>query len=639
MPIRVLSEELASQIAAGEVVERPASVVKELIENALDAGARSITITIEAAGRTLIRIADDGQGIPSAEVELAFARHATSKLTGVDDLFRIQTLGFRGEALASIASVSRVTALTRAAGETTGSQLRLEGGSVLERRSVGAPQGTVISVEDLFYNVPARLKFLKSDTSERGQITSLITRYAIAYPHTRWKLVIDQRTAFQTTGSGDVREVLASAYGLDVARQLIEIDSEQEPDRIPEPEIPPDELDDHALHEEPDPFGIRERRALYGGRSIVKVHGFISPPALNRSNRRDITLFVNGRWVQDIRLSTAVLQAYHTMLMVGRYPLAVVFVDVPPEDVDVNVHPTKAEVRFRNADKAFSAIERTVRRALVAQAPVPEVQMRRWDTAVGEDVPLQRPSLQWSPDWSVAGDAPIAPGPVAPSLPSTTPEARPAELPLAQDPAPTTGQQPLPASDIPLLRVIGQVGTAYIVAEGPDGLYLIDQHAAHERILFEAFRLQAAASQVVSQALLAPAVVEVAPNAAQLIEDQLPVLGQLGFSVEPFGGQQFLVRALPTVLGRLDPARALRVLVEDFEEDETPLQTEIEARLIARVCKRAAIKAGQTLSPIEMQELVRQLERCASPRTCPHGRPTMIFLSVDTLEKQFGRKG
>ncbi len=639
MPIRVLSEELASQIAAGEVVERPASVVKELIENALDAGARSITITIEAAGRTLIRIADDGQGIPSAEVELAFARHATSKLSGVDDLFRIQTLGFRGEALASIASVSRVTALTRAAGEATGSQLRLEGGSVIERRSVGAPQGTVISVEDLFYNVPARLKFLKSDTSERGQITSLITRYAIAYPRARWKLVIDQRTAFQTTGSGDVREVLASAYGLDVARQLIEIDSEQEPDRIPEPEIPPDELDDHALHEEPDPFGIRERRALFGGRSIVKVHGFISPPALNRSNRRDITLFVNGRWVQDIRLSTAVLQAYHTMLMVGRYPLAVVFVEVPPEDVDVNVHPTKAEVRFRNADKAFSAIERTVRRALVAQAPVPEVQMRRWDTAVGEDVPLQRPSLQWSPDWSVAGDAPISPGPVAPSLPSTSPEAQPAELPLVQESAPTTGQQPLPASDIPLLRVIGQVGTAYIVAEGPDGLYLIDQHAAHERILFEAFRLQAAASQVVSQALLAPAVVEVAPNAAQLIEDQLPVLSQLGFSVEPFGGQQFLVRALPTVLGRLDPARALRVLVEDFEEDETPLQTEIEARLIARVCKRAAIKAGQTLSPIEMQELVRQLERCASPRTCPHGRPTMIFLSVDTLEKQFGRKG
>lgn len=637
MPIRVLSEELASQIAAGEVVERPASVVKELIENALDAGARSITITIEAAGRTLIRIADDGQGIPSAEVELAFARHATSKLSGVDDLFRIQTLGFRGEALASIASVSRVTALTRAAGEATGSQLRLEGGSVIERRSVGAPQGTVISVEDLFYNVPARLKFLKSDTSERGQIMSLITRYAIAYPRARWKLVIDQRTAFQTTGSGDVREVLASAYGLDVARQLIEIDSEQEPDRIPEPEIPPEELDDHALHEEPDPFGIRERRVLFGGRSIVKVHGFISPPALNRSNRRDITLFVNGRWVQDIRLSTAVLQAYHTMLMVGRYPLAVVFVEVPPEDVDVNVHPTKAEVRFRNADKAFSAIERTVRRALVAQAPVPEVQMRRWDTAVGEDVPLQRPSLQWSPDWSVAGDAPIAPGPVAPSLPSTTAEARPAELPLAQEPTPATGQQPLPASDIPLLRVIGQVGTAYIVAEGPDGLYLIDQHAAHERILFEAFRLQAAASQVVSQALLAPAVVEVAPNAAQLIEDQLPVLSQLGFSVEPFGGQQFLVRALPTVLGRLDPARALRVLVEDFEEDETPLQTEIEARLIARVCKRAAIKAGQTLSPIEMQELVRQLERCASPRTCPHGRPTMILLTQTMIERQFGR--
>jgi DNA mismatch repair protein MutL len=227
-------------------------------------------------------------------------------------------------------------------------------------------------------------------------------------------------------------------------------------------------------------------------------------------------------------------------------------------------------------------------------------------------------------------------------MPASDPNqpAAPVELPLPGEPAPTTaGQQPLPASDMPLLRVIGQIGTAYIVAEGPDGLYLIDQHAAHERILFEAFRLQAAASQVVSQALLAPAVVEVTPGAAQIIEDQLPVLGQLGFSVEPFGGQQFLVRALPTVLGRLDPARALRVLVEDFEEDETPLQAEVEARLIARVCKRAAIRAGQTLSPIEMQELVRQLERCQSPRTCPHGRPTMIFLSVDTLEKQFGRRG
>ncbi len=640
MPIRVLSEELASQIAAGEVVERPASVVKELIENALDAGARNITVTIEAAGRTLIRIADDGQGISSREVELAFARHATSKLTVVDDLFRIQTLGFRGEALASIASVSRVTALTRAAGEATGTQLRLEAGSVIERRSVGAPQGTVISVEDLFYNVPARLKFLKSDTSERGQIATLITRYAIAYPRVRWKLVVDQRTAFQSTGSGDLREVLASAYGVDIARQLIEINSEQEAGQIPAPEVPPDDLDDRALHEtEPDPFGIRERRALYGGRAIIKVHGYISPPALNRSNRRDITLFVNGRWVQDIRLSTAVLQAYHTMLMVGRYPLAVIFIEVPPEDVDVNVHPTKAEVRFRNADKAFSAIERTVRRALVAQAPVPEVQMRRWDTAVGDDVPLQRPALQWSPDWSLApGALPMATA--EPASDSPAPEPQPVAQPLSLDPAPPApGQQPLPAAGMPLLRVIGQIGTAYIVAEGPDGLYLIDQHAAHERILFEAFRLQAAASQVVSQALLAPAVVEVAPSAAQLIESQLPLLGQLGFSVEPFGGQQFLVRALPTVLGRLDPARALRVLVEDFEEDETPLQAEVEARLIARVCKRAAIRAGQTLTTVEMQELVRQLEHCQSPRTCPHGRPTMIFLSVDTLEKQFGRRG
>ena len=615
MPIRLLTEEVASQIAAGEVVERPASVVKELVENALDAGARNVTVTVEGGGRHLMRVADDGIGIPADEVELAFARHATSKLSSADDLFHVQTLGFRGEALASIASVSRLTMMTRAAAESAGTQIRLEGGTILQRTSIGAPQGTVVSVENLFYNVPARLKFLKSETAERSHIAALISRYAIAYASVRFKLVFDSRAVFQSSGSGDVREVLVSVYGVEIAKQLIELGSTYEPPPIPPPPAEEDETDDLAL---------RDRSTAYASRSTIKVSGFISPPSLNRSNRKDITLFVNGRWVQDVRLSAAVLQAYHTMLMVGRYPIAVVMVTLAPEDVDVNVHPTKAEVRFRNYDGAFTAVERAIRKTLTERAPVPHLEVRRWDITAGAD-DRHAPS-RWSPDWGLHGQ-------IEPSLVETRHGAS------LQQPDAQNAQPPLPTDQVPLLRVIGQVGAAYIVAEGPDGLYLIDQHAAHERVLYETFSLQRAAAHIVSQALLEPVAVEVPPDAAALLHSQIETLNQIGFSIEPFGGNTFLVRSLPTVLGNVDPARAVRVVVEDFEEDETVLAAEVEARLMARVCKRAAVKAGQVLSITEQAELVQRLEQCLSPRTCPHGRPTMIHLSVEALERQFGRKG
>ena len=615
MPIRLLTEEVASQIAAGEVVERPASVVKELVENALDAGARNVMVTVEGGGRHLMRVADDGIGIPADEVELAFARHATSKLSSADDLFHVQTLGFRGEALASIASVSRLTMMTRAAAESVGTQIRVEAGAILQRTSIGAPQGTVVSVENLFYNVPARLKFLKSETAERSHIAALISRYAIAYAAVRFKLVFDSRTVFQSSGSGDVREVLVTVYGVEIAKQLIELGSLYEPPASPPP-AEDDEADDLALRE--------PRSTLHASRPTIRVSGFISPPSLNRSNRKEITLFVNGRWVQDVRLSAAVLQAYHTMLMVGRYPIAVVMVALAPEDVDVNVHPTKAEVRFRNYDGAFTAVERAIRKTLTERAPIPHLEARRWDITAGAD-DRHAPS-RWSPDWGLRGQ--IEPSPV---------ETRPGAS--LQQPDAQNAQPPLPSDQVPLLRVIGQVGAAYIVAEGPDGLYLIDQHAAHERVLYETFSLQRAAAHIVSQALLEPVAVEVPPDAAALLHSQIETLNQIGFSVEPFGGNTFLVRSLPTVLGNVDPARAVRVVVEDFEEDETVLAAEVEARLMARVCKRAAVKAGQVLSITEQAELVQRLEQCLSPRTCPHGRPTMIHLSVEALERQFGRKG
>lgn len=571
MSIRILPPEVASQIAAGEVVERPASVVKELVENSLDAGANQISIAIVDAGRGLIEVADDGMGIPVDELPLTVSRHATSKLSTADDLFHISTLGFRGEALASIGSVSHLNLISRSRESDQGGQFRVDGGHLSAVEPIGAPPGTVVKVADLFYNVPARLKFLKKDVTERRHIEEFVARYALSYPHVRFQLRQDDRLTIQTSGNGDRREVLASLYSVDLAQQMLEVLAEYEQ---------------------------------------LSITGFTSAISFTRSNRREITLFINGRWIQDSALVTAVVQAYHTFLMVGRYPQSELFLELPPELVDVNVHPTKAEVRFRERDLVFRGVQRAVRRALLAHTPVPGIggesfEMPRNDLGVlqgsrtwtGVDQTLQQGDLTWQPE-----------------------EAR------------------IDRSSVPLLRLVGQVAATYLVAEGPDGLYLVDQHAAHERILFERYNKQRQTS-IPSQALLEPTSVEFSAADTRLITDQLPVLGQLGFQIESFGLNTFLVRGIPQLLVGIEPGAALRVLVEDFEEDETPLQSELEEKIIARICKRAAVKGGQTLSVEEQRALLNDLEGCQSPRTCPHGRPTMIHLSVDLLERQFGRRG
>ncbi|HEX5839381.1 MAG TPA: DNA mismatch repair endonuclease MutL [Anaerolineales bacterium] len=590
MPIRLLSSEVASQIAAGEVIERPASVVKELLENSLDAGARSITITIEEAGKKLIEVADDGCGIPSAELELAIARHATSKLVRSDDLFSISTLGFRGEALASIGSVSRMTITSCVQGEREGACIKVEGGVPGRLERVGTTIGTTVRVGDLFYNVPARLKFLKSDVTERRAIDQLVTRYALAYPHIRFKVSDGRNITLQTTGDGDRRSILAALHGVDTARQMLEILSEEE--------------------------GYR-------------LTGFISPTTLTRSNRREITFFINGRWVHEVSLTTALLQAYHTLLMVGRYPMTALFLELYPGQVDVNVHPAKAEVRFRNQDQVFSFVQRSARKALLAYSPVPNVASSLW--GLPRTLPSE-PVRQVGLDWSIGHDEPISSDPYSGDRGLSS---------VAHDQPPPQTQSAAASiqSSVPLLRLIGQIGATYLVAEGPDGLYLVDQHAAHERVLFEKLMSQHAVKNIPSQSLLTPVVVTLPPPSSQLLLSQLPILHRFGFDVEEFGPNTFQVRALPALFSGSDPSAALRALMEDFEEDEAPLQNEIEARLAARVCKRMAVKAGQVLSLDEQRALLFDLEACASPRTCPHGRPTMIHLSVDMLERQFGRRG
>jgi DNA mismatch repair protein MutL len=583
MPIRLLSPEVASQIAAGEVVERPASVVKELVENALDAGAKSVSVRIEEAGRRLIEVADDGSGIPADELALAVSRHATSKLASAKELFSISTLGFRGEALASIGSVSRMTVTSRATDVEVGARIRVEGGQEGTVEQTGVPVGTVVQVENLFYNVPARLKFLKSNTTERRNINTFVTRYALAYPDVRFKLAEGKKVILQTSGDGDQRAILAILYGVETAKQMLEVIAEDDPST--------------------------------GSGRAMKLSGYISPTSITRSNRREMTFFINGRWVQDIPLNAALTQAYHTLLMVGRYPLATLFLEVAPAAVDVNVHPAKAEVRFREQDKVFSFVQRAVRRALLAYAPVPSLP----PTTLWGSRPAAE-SRQEGLDWSMARDAK--------QIDETG-----ANVGSGNE----AGQSAF--ANIPLLRLIGQIGATYLVAEGPDGLYLVDQHAAHERVLFEKLMLQYDKHEIPSQTLLEATSVILPPAQATLLEEQLELLNRFGFQVEPFGPNTFQVRAMPTLFTGSDAAAALRALVEDFEEDETPLQEELEARIAARVCKRMAVKAGQSLSGDEQRALLTDLENCDSPRTCPHGRPTMIHLSVDMLERQFGRKG
>jgi DNA mismatch repair protein MutL len=359
--------------------------------------------------------------------------------------------------------------------------------------------------------------------------------------------------------------------------------------------------------------------------------GFISPTSLTRSNRREITFFINGRWVHDVSLSTALLQAYHTLLMVGRYPLTALFLEISPEEVDVNVHPAKAEVRFRNQDKIFSFVQRSARKALLAYSPVPNVAPSLWGTT--RTIPSE-PPRNTGLDWAIGHDEELSAHFSSSNADVGSPTTN-SQLPVTAPPASAQSVQ----SAIPLLRLIGQIGATYLVAEGPDGLYLVDQHAAHERVLFEKLMVQHVMKNIPSQALLTPVAVTLPPHSANLLTTQLPVLQHFGFDVEEFGPNTFQVRAMPALFMGSDPSFALRALVEDFEEDESPLQNEVEAKLAARVCKRMAVKAGQALSNEEQRALLHDLEACDSPRTCPHGRPTMIHLSVDMLERQFGRRG
>ncbi len=560
MPIKVLDPQVVAQIAAGEVVERPASVVKELVENSLDAGSSQISVEVMGGGVSLIRVTDNGCGVPSAEVELAFDRYATSKIANLDDLDSIKSLGFRGEALPSIAAVAQVDLFTCAAGEKVGTYLILKDGAIVTRRSQGRSQGTTVVVRNLFRKIPARLKFLKSVATENSRIANVVSQYALAFPEVRFSLSIDGRVALRTSGSGRLLDSIAEVYGAEVAENMLE---------------------------------IRDTAAL-----SPKVMGMVGLPKISRSGRGYLSFFINRRWVTSRLLARAVEEAYHGLLMVGKHPAAVINISLPPEEMDVNIHPTKSEIRFRSEHAVFSAVHRAVRHALMGQITVPEVK------AAAKETIFSSPPRQ-------AVLTPVV------------------DTGYGPPPSP-----PTPAVSLPVLRVIGQLDNTYIIAEGPDGLYLIDQHAAHERVLFEKIEHQRSQKEMETQGLLEPMTLEVSPRQEAVLRAHYEDLAEFGFSIEPFGDRTFLVRAVPALVYDKDWAGMIKELLDSLSVEGGGDWMEGIAQSMA--C-HSAVRAGQTLTDAEMRELVRQLEQTAAPHTCPHGRPTMIHLSSGQLKREFGR--
>lgn len=579
--IRILSADVAARIAAGEVVERPVSVVRELLDNAIDAGATRLSVEIEDGGIGLIRVTDDGRGIPPEQVELAFERHATSKISALPDLAHVHTLGFRGEALPSIAAAGDVEILTRSAAEPVGVRAVLVDARVVRRGPRAAPPGTSFAVRDLFARLPARRKFLGGAASETRQVTVLVSHYALAYPQLAFQLTTGGRRVLATSGDGDLRHAFAAVYSADTGAAMLDVE-----------------------HDE-------------GG---TGVRGLAGPPSLHRGNRQAISIFVNGRWVQSRALTFAVVDAYESQLPVGRHPIAALSIALPDEEVDVNVHPAKAEVRFRDERGVGRAVRHAVIRAIEGSRPV-----------------------SWLAPTPSFGGAPAAPPPSAtgtlrtrldPGAALRPPEPLQSRLPSAE--ASDAQQSALShRSVLPLLRVVGQMASTYVVAEGPDGMYLIDQHAAHERVVYDRL-IGRAAGDPARQPLLEPVLADLSAQEAATLEEHRASLENMGLEVEPFGESSYLVRSIPVGIADSDIVAALRRLLDQLAEERRvadPFQ-----RAAATVACHSSVRAGRAMAMEEMRRLIEDLEGTASPRTCPHGRPTLIHVGTELIERQFGRR-
>jgi DNA mismatch repair protein MutL len=653
-PIHVLDEQVVNRIAAGEVVERPASAVKELIENSLDAGARRIEVEVEMGGRRLIRVRDDGIGMTREDALLALQRHATSKIQTDADLLRIQTMGFRGEALPSIAAVSRLELITRAFEEEIGTRVVAVGGEIQSVEEVGAPIGTTVTVRDLFYNVPARLKFLKTVPTELGHILETVTRYAFAFPDVSFRLVHERQELLFTPGSGDRLAAVAAVWGRETVRSMVEVDYE---------------------------------------RDGIHVYGLIAPPHQTRPTRQHQYFYVNLRPVRNKTLTAALDEAYRTLTPEKRYPACVLLVDMNPRLVDVNVHPAKIEVKFQREGEVYEAMVQAIRAALLEHGMIP--------SAVGAAaIPAARPHPTPPVPTRQEGVSPVpappigdqeggrpatlapegeseSPRPVAPAAegqhagatpqryvpdvqtvhrlllqraglaPRTEPAEEAAPTPPATQQVLPTLQaetEPLETAHLPFahllddLQILGQVQNTFIVASTRKGLVIIDQHVAHERVLYEQFCEQRGGTPIPRQPLLNPEPLTLDRRSALLLQERLEELNRIGFELEPFGQDTYLVRSVPVALAGHNPLEVLRDIIEELVELSVSRRLPVarEQIWITTACK-LAVKAGDPLNLPEMQKLIEDLARTQNPYLCPHGRPITLTLTWAELERRFKR--
>ncbi|HUD83549.1 MAG TPA: DNA mismatch repair endonuclease MutL [Candidatus Saccharimonadales bacterium] len=616
--IRLLPEQVANQIAAGEVIERPASVVKELVENSLDAQATRLTVEIQAGGRSLIRVTDDGAGMSRDDALLCLERHATSKIARAEDLSTIATMGFRGEALPSIASVSRFTLTTRERGSDSpeGTQVIVNGGKIASVKACGSPPGASVEVRQLFFNLPARRKFLRAEETESAHIQHYVALAALAYPAVAIEFLKDTRPVWQLPA-------VKTPDKLAALRERLRALSGSEDKLLPV---------DFSV-ELPEIDGEEETEAPAPSASLFAVWGFIGAPGVSRATRQDQHVFVNRRPVENRGINFALLEGYHTALMKGRYPVCCLFIQINPAEADVNIHPAKREIRFHREKTVRQLLAQAVRETLLQFHTAPMVNAPAPRPQQPPPVPPPRPEPADLPDFPRLS-RPLADWP-APPRPVVQP---PSPAPSALTLQPSAFPPPSALLQVPL-RVVGVVGRLYVVLESDRGLVLLDQHAAHERILFEQMlRRLEESGPAPSQRLLLPETVELTARDAQFLREQLPALTRLGVGLAEFGERTFLLDALPPYVKVSNPRRFILELVDELKAAGQSVNAlRLGEHTIAKTVCRHAVKANDLLAGPELENLIQDLRHCAMPYTCPHGRPTLIEMNFRELEKKFGR--
>lgn len=606
--IQVLDQNTIDKIAAGEVVERPAAVVKELVENAIDAGANAVTVEIREGGIRFIRITDNGCGIRREEIPLAFLRHATSKIRSIEDLFRVKSLGFRGEALSSIAAVSQVELITKEAGSIIGSRYEIQGGEETANDEVGCPDGTTFIVRNLFYNTPARGKFLKSGTTEGGYISDVVLHFILSHPEIRFKFIWDGKTKIQTSGNGNIKDNIFNQFGSDITKALLPVEAQK------------DEM---------------------------KLAGYVGKPELSRNTRTFMYYYINGRYIKSPVVQKAIESAYEGFSMKNRFPFTALFLEIDSSLLDVNVHPSKMEVRFTNQEDVFELFRTGVRDALNQAVLIPKVPVgEKSGAASGKTAQKQKPELQTDKP-QPAGPQPgpkqvIQPQPGPKQVIQPEPfETR--QIQAEQKPAAAYGQQTLPEHAVfkeeapASFRLVGQVFGTYWLVEWNEEMLIIDQHAAHEKVLYEKIRKELAGSRVYSQNLLTPIMLTLTHREKEVLQTCREAFETLGFEIEEFGGDEYVVKAVPSHFLHLASRELFYSILDELLDNPLKQKNEMITDRCATIACKAAVKGNHTLSFAEAEQLLAQLLDADEPYHCPHGRPTMISMTKKEFEKKFKR--